>query len=216
MPGAHRPARGRRPERREPLGVRRGEIDLPQDDRHLGHLPPPLGRVAAGERRVRDGEQRPRAEVRQRGEEREHVRPVLRVRVRPRRRRLRAEELVLRHDRGLAAGDADGVVVEALRPCLHQRRIGGLGGRADAVLEVEVVENGGRALLTHAPRRSVPDATASTSPGLATMGASWPAKSTQTGPLSGMPHASASAAGAPASAASTTRRRDHFTTRRPG
>ena len=152
--------------------------------------------------------------ARQRLEEREHVRAVLRVRVRPRRRRLRAEQLVLGDDRRLAAGDADGVVVEALRPRLDHGRVGRLGRRADAVLEVEVVEDGGGALRRASPWAcrcpTRPRARARAWRGSARRGRR---SRPRPGPLSGMPQPSASAAGAPASAASTARRSIHFTTR---
>ena len=142
---AHREARRGRAELVEADRVRRGEVDLAEQDRDLRDLLPPVGGVAAGVGRVRDREQRRRAEVREVGEELEDVRAVLRVVRRPRRRRLGAGELVLGDRRRLAAGDRDGVVEERLRAVVDQRRVGRVARRADALVEVEVEEDGRRA-----------------------------------------------------------------------
>ena len=63
----------------EPVRVRRREVDLPDQDRRLRGLAPPVGRLAADVRRVRDRDPGPRAELLQLLEQQQRVRAVLRV-----------------------------------------------------------------------------------------------------------------------------------------
>ena len=140
---AHRAARARRAELVQADRVRRGEVDLPEQDRDLRDLPPPLLRVVARRKgRIRDREQRACAEIRQRGQELEHVRPVLAVRRRPGGRRLRAEELVLGDQRVVAGGRGDCRVEQLVRALRDHRRVGGLRRGADAIREIEVEVDG--------------------------------------------------------------------------
>jgi hypothetical protein len=141
-PSPHRPARTDGPERVQLGHVRGGEIDLPDQDRHGGEVAPPLRRLSAGVGRVGDRHQRRRAALRQPPDQRERVRTVLRRRRRPRRRRLRSEELVQRDPGRRAAGHRHGEVEETVCAARDRRGVGRNGRRPDAVVEVEVEEDG--------------------------------------------------------------------------
>jgi hypothetical protein len=145
----HRAARPHRAEVVQALRPRRGEVHLPDQDRRLRRLAPPLGRVAAGVRRVGDRDRDGRTERVERLHEREDVGAVLRVRRAPRRRRLRAEQLVLGDQRCRAAGDLLREDELLLRLRLDAGRIRGYRRRADAIVEVQIEEDGRGARLPH-------------------------------------------------------------------
>ena len=148
----HRPARPDRPERVQLRHVRRGEEDLPDQQRRRGQVAPPLRRIAARVGRVRDRHGGNRAPLLQPPYERERIGAVLGGRRRPRGRRLGAEELVQGDPRRLAARHRDGEVEEPVGALLDQRRVGRHRRRADAVVEVEVEEDGRRPVLARLRR----------------------------------------------------------------
>jgi hypothetical protein len=155
-PAAHRPARADGTERMQLRHVRGGEEDLPDEQRFGCQVPPPLRRLAARVRRVRDRDRRKRAALLQPANEGKRVRAVLRGRRRPRRRRLRPEELVQRDPGSRTAGHHDGEVEQAICAVRDRRRIGGHRRRPDAVVEVEVEEDRCRTVLARLGRLDRP------------------------------------------------------------
>ena len=132
----------RRPELGKADRPGRGEVDLPDQDRGLGRLTPPVRGLAAGIRRVRDRDRRRRPERLELLQQRQHVRAVLRIRRAPRGRRLGAEELVLGDQRRRAAGHLDGEVEQPLRLVGDRRRVRRCRRRADAIVQMEIEEDG--------------------------------------------------------------------------
>ena len=147
-PVAHGRAQAAAALHRTLLGDRRaGEVDLRHEVCDLGGLLPP--RVGGGVVRVgvaREEQEGPRAAVGEPLQEREHVRAVLRGGRCPRGWQLRPEELVLGHQRVVAAGRRHGRCEELVGARLDRRGIGRLRRGADAVVQVEVEVDGLRAL----------------------------------------------------------------------
>ena len=187
-PAASNGSRARAPSGVEALGPRRGEVDLPEEDRRLRDLPPP----GAASPPVYGGF----------AIESAVVAPSAFSARRNARTFARYCAVVSVHGVGVCAPKSSFSAISGVcsrSPTRRSRTPSGLAGdrrrvgrgarRADPLVQVQVEEDGRRARRRGtAPAASVPEDSASMRPGFGTIGALWPAKSTHSGPFDGRPH----------------------------